>query len=237
MKTCQTGIELLKRLEGLQDGDARRPKLQPYHDVRGLPTIGYGHRLRPGLDDGLTAGITPEQAEQILAADLAEAESAVGALVRVPLNAHQFAALVIFVFNIGVEAFRKSTTLRRLNAGDYAGAAEAMKLFCKITVQRDGKATKVVSRGLVNRRAAEVELFHRPVVKPLAKSRTVTGAAVAVAATATDAVTQLTELQGFLGGLGVDASWLKLALAAVAILGAVTAIYAKLDDRLNGRLA
>ena len=73
--------------------------------------------------------ITPAQAGDILAQDLAQFERAVEAAVAVPLADHEFDALVSLAFNIGAEAFSRSTLVRRLNAGDRAGAAEAFLMW------------------------------------------------------------------------------------------------------------
>jgi len=58
-----------------------------------------------------------------LAEDVREAEDAINDLCKVSLTQNQFDALVSFVFNVGVGAFKSSTLLRKLNAGDYDGAA------------------------------------------------------------------------------------------------------------------
>src|SRR5690606_2615038 len=67
----------------------------------------------------------------------------------------QFDALVSLAFNIGIGAFSGSSALRELNAGRIANVPAKMQLWNKITV--GGK--KVVSNGLVRRRAAEAALF------------------------------------------------------------------------------
>ncbi|WP_263146032.1 lysozyme [Pseudomonas sp. RIT-PI-AD] len=133
------GIALIKQAEGL--------RLEAYRDTAGIWTIGYGHTAsaRAGLR---IAAVT---AEELLRRDLAEAERAINQLVRVPLNPNQFSALVCFVFNLGRRAFATSTLLRRLNAGDYPGAAEEFG--------RWNKAGGRILEGLVARRAAERRLF------------------------------------------------------------------------------
>ncbi|MCA8339609.1 lysozyme [Burkholderia multivorans] len=88
--------------------------------------------------------------------------------VRVPLSPQQKAALVSIVNNVGPGRARRagdpgrdgiitlasgqpSTLLRRLNAGDYAGAADQFPAW--------NRAGGVISAGLVRRRAAERDLF------------------------------------------------------------------------------
>ena len=114
-------------------------------------TIGYGHTktARKGMK------ITEEQALQLLDKDVEWAEEAVRDLVKVNLNQNQFNALVSFVFNIGATNFRKSTLLRKLNAGDYKGAAVE---FPKWKYQK-----RKVLQGLVRRRAEERAMFERAV--------------------------------------------------------------------------
>ena len=76
---------------------------------------------------------------------------AVAEAVRIPLTQNQFDALVSFAFNIGLPAFRDSTLLRRLNAGNLAAVPSEMRRWNK----SDGQ----VVQGLVNRREAEIAQF------------------------------------------------------------------------------
>jgi lysozyme len=143
------GLELVKSFEGL--------RLQAYRDAVGIWTIGYGHT--PGVKAGQT--ITEAQASQFLVADLADAESAVERFVTVPLNDNQFAALVSLTFNIGTEAFRRSTLRKKLNAGDYAAVPAQLALWIK-------GAGKTLP-GLVRRRKAEADLWNAPIISMPAK--------------------------------------------------------------------
>lgn len=101
------GLALIKESEGL--------RLEPYKDMGGIWTCGYGHTK------GVTefTHCTPEIAEAWLEADLMSAEEDVSRLVKVPLTDNQFAALVCFTFNVGAAALGKSTLLRKLNEGGY----------------------------------------------------------------------------------------------------------------------
>jgi lysozyme len=78
-------------------------------------------------------------------------EAGVKRLVKVPLAQGQFDALVSFSFNVGLGALGSSTLLRKLNAGDYRGAAAEFP--------RWNKAGGKVYEGLTRRRAAERSLF------------------------------------------------------------------------------
>jgi len=122
MKTTATGRALIEAREGV--------RLKAYRDAVGIWTIGVGHTSAAG-PPSVVAGlsITPAQASDILAQDLAQFEHAVEAAVNMPLADHEFDALVSLAFNIGAQAFSRSTLVRRLNAGDRAGAAEAFLMW------------------------------------------------------------------------------------------------------------
>lgn len=111
-------------------------------------TIGIGH-TGPEVHEGLVWN--DSQIDSAFENDSAKYESAVSKLVTVTLNQFQFDALVCLVFNIGIQAFKDSTLLRKLNAGDYAGAANEFTRWCR----NDGK--KML--GLYRRRYAEKLLF------------------------------------------------------------------------------
>ena len=66
------------------------------------------------------------------------------------LSRERDAAYSSLSFNVGWGGVRKSTATRRLNAGDIAGGCEALTWW--------NKAGGRVVRGLVNRRAEEVDL-------------------------------------------------------------------------------
>lgn len=147
MYISKKGLELIKKFEGL--------RLKAYKCPSGIWTIGYGHTK--GVYPGMT--ITEELADKFLVDDIWYFERDVESLVKVPLTQGQFDALVSFAFNVGSdiddddipEGLGDSTLLKKLNSGDYAGAADE---FPKWVYSR-GKKLK----GLVRRRAAERELF------------------------------------------------------------------------------
>jgi GH24 family phage-related lysozyme (muramidase) len=151
MRTSEVGIALIKRWEGLE--------LESYQDIAGIWTIGYGHTETAGPNQK----ISEREAEELLKRDLGPRERAVGDLTSVSLNQNEFDALVSFVFNVGVGAYRNSTARKRLNRGDRVGAAEALTWFNKATVS--GVLREVT--GLTRRRAAEKALFLTPVNPPI----------------------------------------------------------------------
>lgn len=85
--------------------------------------------------------------------DLNAYERAVSRLVKVPLNDNEFAALVSFVFNVGVGNFEKSDLLRLLNRGWYEQVP--------VQLNRWNKCNGHVLGGLARRRAAEGALWRK----------------------------------------------------------------------------
>lgn len=145
LRMSAAGLDALKVREGL--------RLAVYLDTAGKPTIGYGHLI--GALENFAGGITEAQAHDLLAGDVRTAENAVAALVSVPLTQDQFDALCSFCFNVGVSAFRKSTLLKVLNAGDYEAAREQMGRWVYVT----SGGVKMVDSGLQNRRGSEMVQF------------------------------------------------------------------------------
>ncbi len=139
MQISDSGIMLIKNFEGL--------RLTAYQCSAHVWTIGYGHTA--GVKPGDT--ITEGQAEQFLRDDLDQFEAAVYRLVNVTLSQHQFDALVSFTFNLGEGNLKNSTLLKKLNAGDYSGAAEEFPRWNRA----DGR----VVEGLTRRRLAERDMF------------------------------------------------------------------------------
>lgn len=144
MKLSVSGLTVKKYFESC--------KLEAYPDPGskdGHPwTIGWGH-TGPEVVKGLVW--TQQKADDTLVKDSARVEAVVNKYVKVPLTQGQFDALVLFVFNIGEDAFRNSTLLRKLNAKQYAEAASEFLRW----VNNDGK----VMLGLRRRRTAEKALY------------------------------------------------------------------------------
>ena len=134
-----TGLELIKKFEGC--------KLKSYLCPAGVPTIGYGHTYGVKLD----RTISFQEAEVLLDHDYQEAEDDVLEVVTVPLTDNQLGALTSFVFNLGKGNFSSSTLLKKINKGDFTGAANEFDRWIF------SKGVKL--NGLVARRAAEKELF------------------------------------------------------------------------------
>lgn len=136
------GIDIIRRSEGL--------RLQSYY-LAGQWLVGYGHAATAKKD----MTITVDHADMLLLSDIRRAEEGVRRLVEVPLNENEFSALVSLAYNMGVGAFQRTAVLRRLNAGDREGAAEAFRYL--VTAEVGGE--RVVLDALKRRRAAERALF------------------------------------------------------------------------------
>lgn len=128
----------------------------PYLDPAKVWTIGFGS-TRDVSGKPVTAhtsNVTVDQARTLAMRDMRAALQAVDANVTVPLTDDEEAALTDFVYNLGVGNFAHSTLLRKLNAGDYAGAA--------LEFAKWDMAGGRVLAGLSRRRAAEKALFVTP---------------------------------------------------------------------------
>lgn len=144
MKTSEEGRDFIKKIEGFSAESYPDPGSKD-----GSPwSIGYGH-TGPEVVPGMK--INQTEAGRLLVKDLLKAEAAIEKHVRLPLVQREFDALASFIFNVGVNAFRKSTLLRLLNLGQ---RIEASSEFQKWRLN-DGK----VMGGLVKRRAAERYMF------------------------------------------------------------------------------
>lgn len=144
-KAC---FDIIKKVEGR--------RLEAYPDPGNLPpkgdgtpwTIGYGE-TGPDIKEGTVWTIW--QCEDRLKAAVAKRAEAVDRLVTVELTSNQRAALISFVYNIGIDAFKNSTMRSLLNQGLYEKAADQFPKW--------NKSNGCVMGGLINRRAAEQALF------------------------------------------------------------------------------
>jgi len=144
-------FNLIKRFESC--------RLNAYLDERGIPTIGWGH-TGPEVHLGMT--ISQDIADALLLKDVTHAADAVNRAVTAPITQAQYDAFVSLAYNIGPGSDSRdgiirlrngnpSSFLRKLNAGDSLGAAQAMLAWVH--------AGDHISNGLVKRRAAEQSLF------------------------------------------------------------------------------
>lgn len=139
------GLALIKRFEGCRLTAYKVQSSDKYW------TIGWGHY---GLDVKQGMTITQAEADNLLVLDCQSAADAVDESINVPLtkelNSNQRDALISFAYNCGTSNLRKLCRNRTLPQ-----IRDAMALYNK----SGGK----VLNGLVRRRAAEQELWDKPV--------------------------------------------------------------------------
>lgn len=160
MKLSNNGLQQIVKREGVI--------LHAYQDSVGVWTIGTGHTTAAGpptVVPGMT--ITKEENNSILLRDLAPIEKQVNSNVKVPITQNQYDAFVSIIFNVG-PGFLRSTAMKRLNAGDYKGAAEAIMMWNK-------------PPEIIGRRATEKNQFLTPDAQSTVRSTT--AGAVVVGAT------------------------------------------------------
>lgn len=147
-----SAIDLICEFEGFVD----HWYPDPAHGWK-VPTCCYGHTDAAGEPKYAATKakkFTAAEGRAILANDLKVVCNSVAAVVTVQLTDNQFGALVSFTYNCGLGNLKKSTLLKRVNSGDFAGAEREFGKW----VNAGGKKLN----GLVRRRAAEAELFAAP---------------------------------------------------------------------------
>lgn len=131
MNISDKGLSLLIEREGKRN--------RAYLDSVGVWTIGVGH-TGPEVHEGLVW--TDAQVADALKHDVTRFERAVINAVKVPMVQYQFDALVSFAFNVGEGAMAGSTLIKKMNAGDYEGAAlqfDRWHIPPEITSRRNGE--------------------------------------------------------------------------------------------------
>ena len=115
-RTVATGltIAVLAAFEGYRQVD--------YYDPVSIPTACFGHT------ETASVGVARDLAgcEDLLLDDVRERQAMVLQHATVPLNDNQLAALTSFVYNVGEQAYKDSTLLKKLNSGDYTGACNEL---------------------------------------------------------------------------------------------------------------
>lgn len=152
MNVNSATLALIKEFEGC--------KLTAYKDAVGIWTIGHGTTAAAGLGITPKAGMTisQDEADRLLLAGLDKFGASIRPAITAPINENEWGAFLSLAYNIGPSAFKKSSALRKFNAGDKAGAASAIMLW--------NKAGGKVLKGLVRRREAERALFLSHVAEP-----------------------------------------------------------------------
>ena len=121
-------------------------RLVAYQDTVGVWTIGIGVTEVDGkpVRKGMT--ITAAQCDALFDVTVARYVAAANRGLKVPVGQHAFDALVSICYNIGIAGFLGSTFLKRINAGDMAGARDAILMWQK-------------PASIITRRRAEAEQF------------------------------------------------------------------------------
>lgn len=140
-------INLIKEFEGFRS--------RAYFDTDGTPVIGYGLSRIAGKPVQMGDTISVSKADAVLQDYLQKLQTKIKSIVTVPLTEAQLSALTSLAFNVGFESFANSTLVRKLNAGDYAGAANEFPRWDKANV----RGMLVQLPGLTRRRQAEKQLF------------------------------------------------------------------------------
>ena len=143
-------LNLIKQHEGFRS--------YAYIDSSGLPVIGYGQTTINGRTVTMGQYVTQAEAEAALAIELERIQRLVLNTVKVDLNAHQLGALTSLVYNAGTRVITHSTLSRKLNSGDFAGAAREFPRWNKA----NQGSQLVVFPGLTRRRLDEQKLFLTP---------------------------------------------------------------------------
>jgi lysozyme len=160
---------LLKKHEGFRSN--------AYKDIVGVVTIGYGFTsaVIPGLKMGDT--ITREKSDRLLAQFSRDNYamplwSAITVRDNPQFTPEMFASIISLAYNVGVTKVKGSKLVKKLNAGDFAGARDEFASW--------NKAGGKVVKGLVTRRADEANLFASGLAKVIAavKERPVAAAGV-----------------------------------------------------------
>jgi GH24 family phage-related lysozyme (muramidase) len=143
------GLRLIQEFEG-------EPRLAARLCEGGRYELGYGITFDlDGQPFTATSTCTPDYADALFRNALKFFEDGVRRLVTVPLNSNQFSGLVALAWNIGLENFRSSTVLRRVNEGRMEDAAASFGMWVFAT--KGGH--KQALRGLLRRRYSEAALF------------------------------------------------------------------------------
>lgn len=151
-KTCRQdcaisdeGAQIIREFEGYS------PFI--YKDAVGLPTVGFGHLLRPG--EKIKEPLMGPEAEMLLRADFKPVERGINKLVRVSLSQSRFDAMGSFTFNLGIGALQGSTLLRYVNLERHDDVPAQFRRWVFA-----GQPPKKLG-GLVTRREAEAGLYSR----------------------------------------------------------------------------
>ena len=141
----ENGLKLLSQLEGV--------KLKAYKCPAGIWTIGIGSTKYADGSPVLEGDkITKEEAFKLFKDTSSMYSECIDKCIIRPLTQNEFDALFCLCYNIGCNGFRKSSLVKFIN-----GAQTIEKI--KIGFLMWSKVKGLVSKGLLNRRLAEYNLY------------------------------------------------------------------------------
>jgi lysozyme len=121
----------------------------PYKDTRGVITNGFGNAsIEPSKK------VTVVKALADLKQNASDAGSAVTRCITVPLTQNQYDAFVSFTYNVGTNAFCKSTMVKKANANDLVGACNEFRRW-EFVAGKDCRIKSSNCSGIAARREAE----------------------------------------------------------------------------------
>lgn len=141
-------VELIARSEACE--------LVAYQCSAGVWTIGWGETAGRSIRKGMKW--TAEEADTRFFHELGRYVERVQSHVRDDTTPNELGAMTSLAYNIGLDAFSRSSVCKMHQAGDEAGAARAFRLWDKARV--NGVLQPL--RGLTIRRAAEAALYLKP---------------------------------------------------------------------------
>ena len=157
MSLSKKGLDWLKHVERLA--------LMPYDDQTGKQisswvkgaTIGYGHLIPKHEWVKYRNGITDVEADALLRKDLERFVNVVRLIPR-KLAQNEFDACVMLAYNIGVNGFKRSTVFKMVSDPKFRSSVySTLEAAWMAWNKSQGK----ISRGLINRRAAEWDMYNR----------------------------------------------------------------------------
>jgi lysozyme len=118
-----------------------------YNDIVGVPTVCYGETDKAAVAEGRKHNFTKDECVQMLAKRIPKYEAGMNKCLRREIPKSVRIAMISATYNIGTGGMCGSTMMKRMNAGDFKGACEALLMW--------NKAGGRVIKGLDNRRRDE----------------------------------------------------------------------------------
>lgn len=144
-RAIQLSLDIIKNFESFS--------AKPYSDQGGVLTIGYGFTKAdlPEINPSMT--MSREEADQILKRIIIQKYApAVGRVVSgFNISDKQFASLISFAYNVGINGFINSKVVKYIKNRDFHRAAQSLQSWVYVKGKK--------SKGLVNRRNIEKKHF------------------------------------------------------------------------------